>query len=407
MHLSALAHIPLAVQVTAAVIGVAALSAGSVWLTRAATRYVTGRGGQNWETVLLLAFFAAAAAQSAGGLLGFARHNMHLVLPMAVVFWLALDGAAGMLLSMVRRRARAGRSIWHVRLVVWAIIAASSSFNWIHAPHSPGAALAFASMPVIAGVLAELAVADIKQEEAEKARRLAGGRKVSRRIELVRWLHPLELIRVTSVMAADAGLSAEDATREVRADTAARAVYRLRLAMPAEGDESTISRIRVRVAELRAQAALRRAGFATAETPEDILRRVQILVRTRDFAVLDYGTAEAAKETIDALIPGEKPDTPPVAVSPIAAPLNRDGKTVVSITSLSDKEAKAHEWLSEQRASGVNWDDITGTQVNKAAGWAENSSSGRTAKNKFIAEMEKSEAAARQAADTADGTVTG
>jgi hypothetical protein len=310
--ISVLAHVPLPAEIAGATAGVAVLAFGAVWVTRAAARYVTARGGQNWETVLLLAFFAAAASLSAHGLIGFASHNMGLWGPFPVIFWLALDGAAGMLLSMIRRRARAARSIWHVRVVTWLIIAASAAFNWMHAPSLAGAHLAWAAMPVIAGVLAELAVADIRQEAREEARRKLGPLP-SRRVEIVRWLHPVEMFKVMSVMTANSSVASADATREVRADAAARALYRLRRTMSAagisgsgtQGRMTRRGKVAVRIAEFIAQAAFRRAGFAAAgAAPEDILRRVQVLVRIRDFASLDYGTAENARNVIESLISG-------------------------------------------------------------------------------------------------------
>jgi hypothetical protein len=309
--ISELAHLPLPAEIAGAATGVAVLAFGAVRVTRAAIRYVTARGGQNWETTLLLAFFAAAASLSAHGLIGFASHNMGLWGPFPVIFWLALDGAAGMLLSMIRRRARAERSIWHVRVVAWLIITASAGFNWMHAPSSAGAHLAWAAMPVIAGILAELAVADIRQEAREEARRKMGPMP-ARRVEIVRWLHPVEMLKVMSVMTADASVGSADATREVRADAAARALYRLRRTMAAAGISGSGAqnltrrgKVTVWTAEFTAQAAFRRAGFAAAgAAPEDILRRVQVLVRVRDFASLDYGTAEDAKNVIESLISG-------------------------------------------------------------------------------------------------------
>lgn len=378
MNLSSLAHLPLGVTVPAAVLAVLALALGSAWLARAGVRYVTARNGQNWETVLLLGFFAAAATLSADGLLGFARHNMGLAQPLPVVFWLALDGAAGMLLSMVRRRAREGRSTWHVRLVVWAIIAASASFNWTHAPRMPGAHPAWAAMPVIAGILAELAVADIKQEQAE-ARRLKDGPAPERRVELARWLHPLESIRVMSVMAADASLPSADATRQVRADTAARSLYRLRRATGGNGAGFT-----VRLAESRAQSAFRRAGFAATEFPEDVLLRMQVLVRLRDFAGLDYGTAEAAKEAIGSLISGAKPEKPQKAEGGGDGPKSAaPGLHAVG----GRKEVAAREYWDKQIQAGKAPAEIDHKEINKAAGWSPTSSSGRQFKNRMIAGM--------------------
>jgi hypothetical protein len=43
----------------------------------------------------------------------------------------------------------AGESALAPRLAVWGLVAASSVFNWTHAPDHPGARAAFALMPVI------------------------------------------------------------------------------------------------------------------------------------------------------------------------------------------------------------------------------------------------------------------
>lgn len=372
MNLSFLAHLPLAVTVPAVVL----FAAGAAFGVRAAARYVTARGGQNWETVLLLGFFGAAATLSADGLLGFARRDMGLRGPLPVVFWLALDGAAGMLLSMVRRRAREGRSTWHVRAVVWTVIAASASFNWLHAPGMPGAHLAWAAMPAVAGILAELAVADIRQEQAE-ARRAEDGPAPERRVEAARWLHPAESLRVMSAMAADAALSSADATREVRADAAARALYRLRRAMKAAGETPGIS---VRMAERRAQSAFRRAGFASGDAPEDILRRMQGMVRLPDFASLDYGTAKAAKDALGSLI-DRQPKTS------AGNPPDGDGETRKPAAPSGSKDAAARKWWDRQIAAGKDPWAIEAREINDAAGASGKSSFGRTFKRLRIAEM--------------------
>lgn len=393
--IATLTHLPLPLQVTGAVLGTAALAAGAAWAVRAAVRYVTARGGQNWETVLLLGFFAAAASLSADGLIGFASNNMKLHQPFPVVFWLALDGAAGMLLSMVRRRARADRSTWHVRVVVWLIIAASADFNWTHAPALPGARLAFAAMPVVAGVLAELAVADIRQEKREQDR---DGSAPLRRVEWTRWLHPVEMIRVMSLMAADAAVAATDATRDVRADAAARSLYRLRLAK----ENATADRgwLAVRFAEFFARAAFRRAGFATSEFPEDILRRVQVMVRLGDFASLDYGNSEAAQNAIGTLIDGAKPEFEPSG--PATSP--KTGRPALTLAASGPKETRAREFWDAQMTAGIGADKITGPMINEAAGATENSSFGRQFKNRMLSEMN----AAADDGPAGDGTeVTG
>jgi hypothetical protein len=404
VNLGFVTHLPAGVQIAAAAVGVIALAAGVGWTARAAIRYVTARNGQNWETVLLLGFFAAAASLSAKGIIGFAQNNMKLDGAYPYVFWLSLDGAAGMLLTMMRRRAREGRPVWHIRLAAWLILAASAEFNWEHAPSLPGAHVAFAMMPVIAGFLAEFAVADIRAQQREAARAENGPAPV-RRVELARWLHPLESLRVMSLLAADAALAADEATRDVRADAAARALYRLRLTIAGDGGtEPFWHGTFVRLAEMRAQSAFRRAGFAAADVPEDILRRMQVLVRTRDFAKLDYGTADAAKAAVSSLISPEK-EPAPVAVPRVSrtAPQPPSRPGVVSIAAHGAKEQAAREWWAREMAAGTDPGEITGPQINEAAGASPNSSFGRTFKNRMLAEM----SAAAKEAGSSGGAVTG
>jgi hypothetical protein len=294
------------------------------------------------------------------------------------VFWLSLDGAAGMLLTMMRRRAREGRPAWHIRLAAWVILAASAEFNWEHAPSLPGAHVAFAMMPVIAGFLAEFAVADIRAQRREEARSGAGPRP-ERRVELARWLHPVESFRVMSAMAANASLPAAEATRQARADAAARALYRLRRLTAGNPPA-----FRVRLAEARAQSAFRRAGFAATECPEDVLLRMQVLVRLRDFAGLDYGTAEAAKEAVNSLIPGNRGnDVPP----PPPRDDRRDEESQSPRPAAGTKESAARKWWDAQIATGTDPWSIEAKDINAAAGASEKSSFGRTFKRLRIAEM--------------------
>lgn len=384
--------LPVWVQAGAGAVTVAAVAFAAVWAARAGARYLSARDGRNWETTLLLAFFAAAASLSAHGIIGFGLKNMSLNVPEAVTFWLALDGAAGMLLSMIRRRARKNLSSWHIRTAVWVLIGTSAAFNWLHAPHLPGAGVAYAAMPVIAGVLAELAVLDIRQEIRDKQKQ-ADGRTVSRRIDAVRWLHPIEQFRVVSVMAADADLSAEDATRMVRADRAAAALYRLRVALTAvpetARDESPKharpTSPRVRIAEWQAQAAFRRAGFAQSEIPETVLREMQVRVLMQNFAQLDYSTPDAAREAIAALINGKAPKP---SEKPIPNPDGGSGRAnVLSLPAGGGKKGIARKWWDDQIAAGTDPATITAKDLIAKAGLSENSSLGRQWRSAWLLEL--------------------
>ena len=164
---------------------------------------------------LLFGFAAVAAAVSAHGLVGFARSNMGLPGLWPYLLWGSLDGAAGLCAVLLMRRAARGESALAPRLAVWGLVAASSMFNWTHAPGRPGAREAFALMPVIAAMLFEFSLRETRHTARGAERTLTGPG----------WLHPAERLRVRAQLSADAKLSAGAATRRVRVTCAARRLY--------------------------------------------------------------------------------------------------------------------------------------------------------------------------------------
>jgi hypothetical protein len=265
------------------------------------------------QYLLLGGFAAVAAGISAQGLTGFARQNMGLRGPWPYLLFLALDGAAGVCAVLLTRRAARAESVLTPRLAVWGLVVASASFNWTHAPHRPGAPEAFGLMPVIGAILFEFTLRELRVRSAGRA---------DRQLTALRWVHPVERIRVQLRLAADGRISAEAATRRVRADQAARRLYQLRLALRAldrGARPAGMAARRARIAERRAHAALTRAGFADPAVAADVLRQVQVLTRTPDLARLDYTTAAAAQAAIASLItaglpPGEASPALPHAV---------------------------------------------------------------------------------------------
>ena len=119
---------------------------------------------------------------------------------------------------LVRRAARAEPGL-APRLAVWGLVAASSFFNWTHAPRRPAAPEAFGLMPVIAALLFEFCLREMRLRTANRA---------DRTLNALRWLRPAERFRVQLCMAADQQVSAEEATSRVRIDAAARRLYHLR-----------------------------------------------------------------------------------------------------------------------------------------------------------------------------------
>jgi hypothetical protein len=248
---------------------------------------VTGQHSRARETaasvaqyVLLGGFASTAAGISAQGLTGFARSNMALRGPWPYLLFFALDGAAGVCAVLLVRRAARAEPGLAPRLAVWGLVAASSFFNWTHAPRRPAAPEAFGLMPVIAALLFEFCLREMRQRTANRADRTLGA---------LRWLRPAERFRVQLCMAGDQQVSAEEATSQVRIDAAARRLYRLRALLRTHEQR-------------RAHGALIRAGFTEPLIAFAVLRQVQVMTQTVTLARLDYSTADAAHAAIASLI---------------------------------------------------------------------------------------------------------
>ena len=260
------------------------------------------------QYVLLGGFASTAAGISAQGLTGFARSNMALRGPWPYLLFFALDGAAGVCAVLLVRRAARAEPGLAPRLAVWGLVASSSFFNWTHAPRRPAAPEAFGLMPVIAALLFEFCLREMRLRTANRADRALGA---------LRWLRPAERVRVQLCMAADQQVSAQEATSRVRIDAAARRLYHLRVLLDA-GDQAARSDIltarRIRRAERRAYGVLIRAGFTEPLIAVAVLRQVQVMTQTATLARLDYGTADAAHAAIARLIsstPGAAPVSGP------------------------------------------------------------------------------------------------
>jgi Protein of unknown function (DUF2637) len=264
---------------------------------------VTGQHSRARETVasaaqyvLLGGFASTAAGISAQGLTGFARSNMALRGPWPYLLFFALDGAAGVCAVLLMRRAARAEPGLAPRLAVWGLVASSSFFNWTHAPRRPAAPEAFGLMPVIAALLFEFCLREMRLRTANRADRTLGA---------LRWLRPAERFRVQLCMAADQQVPAEDATSRVRIDAAARRLYHLRALLRADEQAARpglLTARRIRRAERRACGALIRAGFTEPLIAVAVLRQVQVMTQTATLARLDYGTADAARAAITNLI---------------------------------------------------------------------------------------------------------
>ena len=257
------------------------------------------------QYVLLGGFASTAAGISAQGLVGFARSNMALRGPWPYLLFFALDGAAGVCAVLLVRRAARAEPGLAPRLAVWGLVASSSFFNWTHAPRRPAAPEAFGLMPVIAALLFEFCLREMRLRTANRA---------DRTLNALRWMRPAERIGVQLCMAADQRMSAEEATSRVQIDAAARRLYHLRTLLRAHEQAASSGMLtarRIRRAERRAHGALIHAGFTEPLIAFAVLRQVQVMTQTATLARLDYGTADAARAAIDGLI-SSTPATAPV-----------------------------------------------------------------------------------------------
>ena len=264
------------------------------------------------QYVLLGGFAATAAGISAQGLVGFARSNMGLYGPWPYLLFFALDGAAGVCAVLLVRRAARAEPGLAPRLAVWGLVAASSFFNWTHAPRRPATPEAFGLMPVIAALLFEFCLREMRLRTANRA---------DRTLNATRWLRPAERFRVQLCMAADQRASAEEATSRVRIDAAARRLHHLRALLRA-GEQASrpgmLTARRTRRAERRAYGALIRAGFTEPLIAFAVLRQVQVMTQTATLARLDYRTADAAHAAIASLI-SSAPAAAPASGHPAAS----------------------------------------------------------------------------------------
>ena len=271
---------------------------------------MTGQDSRTRETVasaaqyvLLGGFASTAAGISAQGLVGFARSNMALRGHWPYLLFFALDGAAGVCAVLLVRRAARAEPGLAPRVAVWGLVASSSFFNWTHAPRRPAAPEAFGLMPVIAALLFEFCLREMRLRSADRAGRTLGA---------LRWLRPAERVRVQLCMASDQRVSAEDATSRVRIDAAARRLYHLRMLLRARGQAAgpgALTARRIWRAERRAYGAMLRAGFTEPLIAFAVLRQVQVMTQTATLARLDYGIADAAQAAIARLI-SATPATP-------------------------------------------------------------------------------------------------
>ncbi|PRX90806.1 DUF2637 domain-containing protein [Allonocardiopsis opalescens] len=367
-----------------AVLTVAAVAVPAlvVWLVWRSVSEMAKRFAKGGTTALLAFFVAVTMALSASGLIGFGYGEMGLdgwLTPLSVAVFLALDGAALAIARSVWLLNRDGKSAGVHRAFMWVLVAASAWFNWVHAPEVFAAQAAYALFPVSAAVLFELILA---------ARRKAD-EVIDRRIGVERWLHPVEMVRVRWLLAADAQLAADVATRRVRVQAAANSLYRVRqmAGAPAPFGLGWVMPGIYRRAVRAAQAAAARADFADPLAAAEVVRQLQVLTLVERFAGADYRTPHEARDLVANLItpanlgvgggadevglyaefrailagvgldaaPAERPHLAVVAEQP-PTPANHGGGAV-------EPGPTAPAWSLEEAAAAVDWGAVPAEEV--------------------------------------------
>lgn len=283
------------------IIGAVVLLAAAILITRALRRARAARGGltveqrdrqhRRVEDGLTIAVAAVASGLSMTGLWYYAQDVLHLTGPWRMLPFFGLDAAVIVCAIRARRRARNNEAAgWNGRLV-WIFAFISAVFGF-----SEGGSLwggfGRAVWPLIAATLYELGL--IEQRHAAQ-------RNTERRLNLG-WAHPIERLRAYAVLSGDSALTADEATHQVRVNAAARALYRLRHADEAAARGKWFAPVRRRRVERRTQRVLLRARFSDPRVAAEVMQRMQSLVRTLDFARMDYRDLDAARDMMVAQI---------------------------------------------------------------------------------------------------------
>ena len=383
-------HIPFPAVLSAGLAAAVAAALLLAWAARTAVkayrRLEAGQRARTRESLLLALVWGSAATLSASNVIGYARITMHLTLPMAVLFFAALDGAAAILLSILARRAANHLNSAVTRAGVWALLAASAITNWMHAPHSFGAHVLSAIMPFIAGGLAELWLHEVRTDSRHARPRIA-----DRQVPWTAWLNPADAIAAVRMLQSDPDLPYADAMLAVRTDRAAAALYRLRAAIKTHSGNARhvlLRSTRIDRAERRALGCLQRTGFTDDGITALVLRQLQMRVLVREFAMLDYSTPAAANAAIATLIKGETPKQPKdhrQVSSPSPSPVHNNDRVVVLIR--GGKKKLARDYWDQQIAMGKAPLSISATDLAEAAGAAPKSSSGRQWRGEWLNEL--------------------
>lgn len=261
--------------------------------------------------LLLTPVAVAALLLSASGIWGYATHTLGLTGGRQLVAVLGLDAAIFVCAVLARRNKLDTGSRGAYGLTMWALAGVSALLASLEATSLEGQ-LGRAAFPFVAAGLWEL-LTSYRHREAHQG--------PDRRVGLVRWLHPVERVRVMLELATDTSLSEAEGTYRVRVRAAAWRLHRI-AQLPEKG-------LRFRVANRRAGAALSRVGSrdpgvhrdvvaecyeiasphrvgqqtVTAAVNADTVTPAQVFTRAANVPVEDAGTSAEAGRNLRAEAP--------------------------------------------------------------------------------------------------------
>lgn len=216
--------------------------------------------------VLLTPVAAAALLLSATGLWQYAGHTLHLTGGSQLITVVGIDAAIFVCALLARRNKLEIGTRGAYGLMMWALAAVSALLASLEAATLEGQ-IGRAAFPFIAAALWELLTSYRHRETRHGPNRHVG---------MVRWLHPVERVRVMLELATDAGMSEVDATHRVRVRAAAWRLHRLSQ-LPDKG-------LRYRVANRRAGRALSRAETSSAANHRAVVTEVYEIASARRVA---------------------------------------------------------------------------------------------------------------------------
>lgn len=265
---------------------------------------------QNWRGWYAKAHLGLCLLVSGVGIALAAEQHASMVFPSNLLAFVAFEGLA--VAVMLRIEDRAKRALPYRGLIVlyWVAIGVAAGVQTTHIANPVGQVI-WAAFTVSGGLVYHLHMSSVRADKEERLRE-SEKRWLKRKMELVRWLRPLEAIQVVWEKAADADLSTDEATRRVRERAETRredrlldqvmwSVWRLRRAQQARKvwGFSWFREWREHNHLVLTQVAIGRAGLHVApERLESLLRRLEAMdlapklagMRSRSDARLIWGT---------------------------------------------------------------------------------------------------------------------